>query len=192
MVGNRRAGGDKVPGGIGYAVQSQDRRGRYEEWMASHLDSAEVVLLIARQQRELRREDGVEGGATPIELSAHLLHNYVRVLCLAGEVYRARDVLHDILHPDTNAVAATECLDDDDDAADDDKEGGEEGIIRHEWTDISLETFTLLSSSFVRLGDMERVDEVLDMCREAGYESGLPSYAAQRIDGARRRKEGGV
>jgi len=122
-------------------------------------------------------------------LSPELLHNYVRVLCLAGEVDRARDTIRSFL-----------CLKDatttiDDGVGDKDDEGGEDDLpVRHKWTDVSLETLALLSSHYVRSNDEENVKEVMDMCFKAGYTNGLPSYATGRTttSSSTRRMVGGI
>jgi len=168
---------------IEYATQSQDRGGKYEEWMASHLDSAEVILLIAQQQQQLRQE----GGGLNIEMSPHLLHNYVKILCLAGEADRAMDVLNEILfHQHHTPLTTSEYADTDVDA-NDGNDDDKNTPTRHNWTDISLDTFTFLSSTFIQLGDVEKVNDVLDMCCSAGYDDGLPSYAMERIETLKRR-----
>jgi len=170
---------------IEYAIQSHDRGKKYKEWMASHLDSAEVILLIAQQQQQLRKEDG----GLVIKMSPFLLHNYVKSLCLAGEVDRAMDVLNDILyhHHCTPPPTTSENADTDVDVNDSD-DGDENTPIRHNWTDISLDTFTFLSSTFIQLGDIEKVNDVLDMCRSAGYDDGLPLYTMERIEALKRRR----
>jgi len=185
------------PPRIEYANQSQDREGQYEEWMASHLDSADVILLIAKQHQQLRAEaeQSVEGEEVapplpPIELTPHLLHNYVTILCLAGEVDRATDLLRDILREnstdadgvDTNITTPANAN------ANADDDNDEENIsFSSGWSDISLETFSLLASNLIRSGQMGKLNEVVDMCYSAGYKDGLPSHMTKRIEHLRRR-----
>jgi len=125
---------------IEYATQYQNRGGEYEEWMASLLDSGEVILTTAKERN--------------VELSQHFLHNYIKLLCVAGEVDKAFDLLRELLH----------------------NEDGENSNC------ILMETFTLLSMSFARLGQKDKADTVTNMSLLAGYKNGLPSYALDRIE----------
>lgn len=137
-----------------------------------------------RRQQEVAEEGGLDGtiaavtkdaDGEDIELGPELLHQYVRVLCLMGEVDRARDEVCSVFHPDPHVDAVDET---DTDVVVDADNG------RNEWTDVSLKTLTLLSSSYVRSNDQEGFKVVRNFCDKAGYKNGLPPYAECRMMGS--------
>ena len=122
-----------------------------------------------------------------IELTPHLLHDYVKILYLAGEVDRATDLLRDILRKnstdvddvDTNITThANANANDDNDI--------ENTSLSNGWSDIFLETLSLVASNLIWSGQMGKLNEVVDMCHSAGYKDGLPLHVTKRIEYLRR------
>jgi pentatricopeptide repeat protein len=55
----------------------------------------------------------------------------------------------------------------------------DEKVDNREW--VPEETFGLLALSNAHIGNMEAVDDVVQMCRQTGYKGGLPIHVAKRI-----------
>mmetsp|Transcript_8252 Transcript_8252/g.15544 ORF Transcript_8252/g.15544 Transcript_8252/m.15544 type:complete len:684 (-) Transcript_8252:15-2066(-) len=85
--------------------------------------------------------------------SGLLLEKYVSISCVVGNIDKARNIVVDmVLDAERNGQIP----------------------------DITLETFSRVSLSYALSGDMQRADEMRNICIVSGYES-LPTYVEKRI-----------
>lgn len=111
----------------------------HDEWVKSQVEAADLIVQEASYR-------GFQPGL--------LLEKYVSILCVIGNVEKARNILVDMV-------------------LDAERDG-------QKIPDITLNTFSCVSLNYALIGDTERADEIRNLCLISGYE-GLPPHIEERI-----------
>lgn len=120
-----------LPSGYTYGNQNRD-------WVNSQEETADILV----------QEASYRGFQTGL-----LLEKYVSILCVVGNVDKARNIVVDMV-----------------------LDAEQNGQI----PDITLDTFSCVSLAYASSGDTERADEIKNLCLVSGFEN-LPPYVEQRI-----------